>query len=44
VNKNLLKSSEAGLRLRLMQIVTLVENAYYDLIAAQENIKVQEQA
>jgi len=44
VAKNRLTWSEQGLRLRLMDNIHLVELAYYDLIAARENVKVQEQA
>ncbi len=44
VNKNKLKSSELGLKQTLMSTATSVEQAYYDLIAARENVKVQEKA
>ena len=44
VSQNRLKYSELGLRLRVMTIATSVEMAYYDLIFAQENVKVQQQA
>ncbi len=44
VAKNRLKYSEQGLRLKIMDIVRNVENAYYDLIAARENVKVQGKA
>jgi outer membrane protein TolC len=44
VSKNRLKFSEAGLRLRVMLIANDTEQAYYDLIAALENVKVQEKA
>jgi outer membrane protein TolC len=44
VAKNRLKYSEQGLRLRMIGVVTLVEQAYYDLIAARENVKVQQSA
>ena len=44
VSKNRLKYSELGLRQRVMTIATSVEQAYYDLIFAQENVKVQQQA
>jgi outer membrane protein TolC len=44
VFKNRLKFSEAGLRLRVMLIANDTEQAYYDLIAALENVKVQEKA
>jgi len=42
--KNQLKSDEQGLRLQIINSVTAVENAYYELIFAQENVKVQEEA
>ncbi len=44
VNKNRLKYSEQGLRNQLIQTVTAVEDAYYELIFAIENVKVQEVA
>lgn len=44
VAKNRLKYSEQGLRFRLISVVTSVEQAYYDLIAARENVKVQRAA
>lgn len=44
VAKNQLKFSEQGLRLQLISTITAVENAYYELIYARENVKVQEQA
>ena len=44
VSKNRLKYSELGLRTRIMDVATSVERAYYDLIAARENVKVVEQA
>ena len=39
-----LKSSEQGLRGQVITSVTDVENAYYELIYAQENVKVQQEA
>jgi len=42
--KNQLKSDEQGLRLQIITSVTAVENAYYELVYAQENVKVQEEA
>ncbi len=42
--KNQLKSDEQGLRLQLITSVTAVENAYYELIYARENVKVQQEA
>ena len=44
VGKNQLKSSEQGLRLQVITSVTAVENAYYELIYAQQNVKVQQEA
>jgi len=44
VAKNRLKYSELGLRLKIMSTVTTVEQAYYDLIALREYVKVQEKA
>ena len=42
--KNNLKLSEQGLRNQLITTVTAVENAYYELIYARENVKVQREA
>jgi outer membrane protein TolC len=42
--KNQLKLSEQGLRLQIITTVTAVERAYYELIYARENVKVQQQA
>jgi len=42
--KNNLKLSEQGLRNQLITTVTAVENAYYELIYARENVKVQQEA
>ena len=44
VNKNRLQYSEQGLRLQVMTSVTAVENAYYELIYAQANVQVQQEA
>jgi outer membrane protein TolC len=44
VGKNRVKYSELGLKQTIMSIVTTVEQAYYDLIYARENVTVQEQA
>lgn len=44
VAKNRLKYSEQGLRQQFITTVTDVENAYYELIYARENFKVQQQA
>ena len=42
--KNRVKWTDLGLRLRIMDIVTQVEFAYYDLKASYENLKVQQHA
>jgi len=42
--KNNLKQSEQGLRLQLITTVTAVENAYYELIYARENVQVEQDA
>jgi outer membrane protein TolC len=44
VAKNRLKFSEQGLRQQIITSVTAVANAYYELIYAQENLKVQQEA
>ena len=44
VAKNRVQYSEQGLRLQLMQTITTVEDAYYDLIYQQENVIVQQKA
>jgi HAE1 family hydrophobic/amphiphilic exporter-1 len=44
VNKRELKKREADFRDQLMSTVTAVETAYFDLIYAQENVKVQQKA
>ncbi len=44
VAKNRLKSSELALKLKIMTTLTAVEQAYYDLIAMREQVKVQEMA
>ncbi|MDW7979680.1 MAG: TolC family protein [Verrucomicrobiales bacterium] len=44
IARNRLKASELGLRLAIMRTVTQVEQAYYDLIAMREQVKVQEKA
>ena len=44
VNKKTLQISETTLDQRIMTIITSVENAYYDLIFARENVKVLEKA
>jgi outer membrane protein TolC len=44
VAKNRLKYSEQGLRQQLITSVTAVVNAYYELIYAQQNVQVQQQA
>ncbi len=42
--KNQVKQSVQGLRLQLITSVSAVENAYYELIYARENLDVQQQA
>jgi outer membrane protein TolC len=42
--KNQLKNDEQGLRLQVITSVTAVENAYYELIYAQDNVNVQQEA
>ena len=44
VGKNRVKYSELGLKQAVMSTATSVEQAYYNLIAARENVKVQEKA
>lgn len=44
VAKTQLKISEQALRNQIINTVTAVENAYYELIYARENVKVQEDA
>jgi len=44
VAKNTLKRSEQQLRLQVITSITAVENAYYELIFARENLTVQQQA
>ncbi|MGH7990095.1 MAG: TolC family protein [Limisphaerales bacterium] len=44
VAKNRLKYSEQGLREQLITSITAVANAYYELIYAQDNVKVQQEA
>lgn len=44
VAKNRLKYSEQGLRQQIITSVTAVENAYYELIFALENVQVQQEA
>jgi outer membrane protein TolC len=44
VARNRLKYSEQGLRQQIITSATAVENAYYELIYAQENVKVQQEA
>jgi outer membrane protein TolC len=43
-DKRTLKISEEDLRFQIMVSLTAVETAYYNLVAAQENVKVQQQA
>jgi outer membrane protein TolC len=44
VAKNRLQYSEQGVRQQIITSVTAVENAYYELIFAQENVQVQQEA
>lgn len=44
VNKNRLRYSEQGFREQVITSVTAVENAYYELVFALENLKVQQEA
>ena len=44
VAKNRVKYTDLGLKQTIMTIVTTVEQAYYDLIYARENVTVQEKA
>jgi outer membrane protein TolC len=44
INKKQLQISEQALRGQIMDVVTAVQLAYYDLLLSQERIKVQEQA
>jgi outer membrane protein TolC len=44
ISRKQLKSSELGLRFRLLTTVSSVEQAYFDWIAARENVRVQEEA
>jgi outer membrane protein TolC len=44
VAKNRLQFSEQGLRQQIITTMTTVENAYYELIYARENVKVQRDA
>lgn len=44
IDKNRLKYDEYGLKLQMMQTLTALEQAYYDLIYARESVRVQELA
>lgn len=44
IAKNRLKHSEQAFRFQLMQTIAAVEQSYYNLIFARENVKVQEKA
>ena len=44
VDKRQIKISEQDLRSQLMTTITAVENAYFNLIAAQESVRVQQKA
>ncbi len=44
LDRNLMQSDEYGLRLKIMTVITTVKNAYYNLIAARANVKVNLEA
>ncbi len=44
VNRKNLKMSEFGLRFQMINIISAVRQAYYELVYARENVKVQEKA
>ncbi len=44
IAKSRLRASEYGFQDQLQQLLTIAENAYWDVIGARENLKVQEQA
>jgi outer membrane protein len=44
ISRNQLHVAGLSLRSQVMQVITSAEQAYYDLILARENVKVQEQA
>ena len=44
IGKNRLQYSEQGVRNQIISSITAVENAYYELIFAQENVSVQQEA
>jgi len=44
ISKNRLKYSEVQLKLQIMQTITLLEQAYYDLVYNRENLNVQQKA
>lgn len=44
IGKNRLQYSEQGVRSQIITTITAVENAYYELIFAQENVVVQQEA
>jgi outer membrane protein TolC len=44
LNKNQLKTSEIGLRGSMMRVITDVQFAYYELLYARENIRVEQKA
>ncbi len=44
IARSRLRSSEYGLQDQVLQLVSRAENAYWDVILARENVKVQEQA
>jgi len=44
ISRNRLKYSEVQLKLQIMQIITTLEQAYYDLVYNRENLNVQQKA
>ena len=44
ISRNRLKYSEVQLKLQIMQIITTLEQAYYDLVYNRENLTVQQKA
>lgn len=44
VNRQNVKISELGVQFLIMDVVTKVEQAYYDLVFTRENVKVQEKS
>ena len=44
LSKQNIRSTAEGLRLQVINTLTSVQNAYFDLIAAKENVRVQQKA